>query len=110
MGADLRRDHLTPGQAARVLGVSPRTVSRWADEGRLTHIVTLGGHRRFLREDVEDLEARLTRAGTGRAAGQGVRAGGAPARPAPSPPARQSRGWRRSGREQAGPAPAPPSR
>jgi hypothetical protein len=32
----------------------------------------------------------------------------APARPAPSPPARQSRGWRRSGREQAGPAPHRP--
>jgi len=61
MGADLRRDHLTPGQAARMLGVSPRTVSRWADEGRLTHLVTLGGHRRFLREEIEAIGQRLTR-------------------------------------------------
>ena len=38
---------LTPGQAARILGVSPKTVNRWANEGRLPCAVTLGGHRRF---------------------------------------------------------------
>ncbi len=48
----LAADYLTPGDVARLLCVTPRTVSRWADEGRISHILTLGGHRRFLRSDV----------------------------------------------------------
>jgi excisionase family DNA binding protein len=47
------RDYLTPGEAAQVLHVSPKTVNRWANEGRIACIVTLGGHRRFRREDIE---------------------------------------------------------
>lgn len=47
------RDYLTPGEAARILHVSPKTVNRWADDGRIACIVTLGGHRRFRREDIE---------------------------------------------------------
>jgi excisionase family DNA binding protein len=43
--------YLTAGQAARILGVSPKTVNRWANEGRIPCAVTLGGHRRF-RPDV----------------------------------------------------------
>lgn len=41
------RAYLTAGQAARILGVSPKTVDRWANEGRISCVVTLGGHRRF---------------------------------------------------------------
>lgn len=63
MTSDARHDHLTPGEAARILGVSPKTVSRWADRGWLSHIVTVGGHRRFRRAEIEALEQRLTRAG-----------------------------------------------
>ena len=48
-------EYLTPRDAARMLSVSGRTVSRWADQGRISHIVTLGGHRRFRRADVERL-------------------------------------------------------
>lgn len=33
------------GQAAELLGVSPDTVRRWADEGRLTTSRTAGGQR-----------------------------------------------------------------
>ena len=44
--------YLTPADVAQLLRVTPRTVSRWADEGRIAHIVTLGGHRRFLQADV----------------------------------------------------------
>lgn len=58
---DDRDDYLTPGEVARVLHVSPKTVTRWAQEGRLPCIVTLGGHRRFLRQDVEGAAARMTR-------------------------------------------------
>ena len=43
--------YLTPGQAARILGVSPKTVNRWANNGRIPCKVTLGGHLRF-RADV----------------------------------------------------------
>jgi excisionase family DNA binding protein len=44
--------YLTPSQAARILHVSPKTVDRWADQGRIPCVVTLGGHRRFAREAV----------------------------------------------------------
>lgn len=43
--------YLSPGQAARILGVSPKTLDRWANDGRIPCGVTLGGHRRF-RADV----------------------------------------------------------
>ncbi len=38
--------HLTASQAAALLQVSPKTVSRWAKEGKLPFVRTLGGHRR----------------------------------------------------------------
>ena len=46
------REYLLPGEAAALLHVSPKTVNRWANEGRLPCIVTLGGHRRFHRDVV----------------------------------------------------------
>lgn len=46
-------EYLTPSQVAAALHVSPKTVSRWANEGLLPCLVTLGGHRRFLRQDVQ---------------------------------------------------------
>jgi excisionase family DNA binding protein len=45
--------YVTPGEAARTLHVSPKTINRWAHEGRIPCIVTLGGHRRFRREDID---------------------------------------------------------
>ena len=48
-------EYLSPGDVARLLFVSARTVSRWADQGRIPHLVTLGGHRRFRRSDVVKL-------------------------------------------------------
>ena len=45
-------------EVAELLGVSPNTVSRWAREGRLPSVLTLGGHRRFASEDVEKLVRR----------------------------------------------------
>jgi excisionase family DNA binding protein len=38
---------LRASQAAARLHVSPKTVARWASEGRLEHRRTLGGHRRY---------------------------------------------------------------
>ena len=43
---------LTPGEVARLFRVDPKTVTRWAVEGKLTCIRTLGGHRRFKADEV----------------------------------------------------------
>jgi len=44
---------LTPNDVARLLMVSPVTVRQWAQKGGLHALTTPGGHRRFLRHDVE---------------------------------------------------------
>lgn len=44
---------LTPGEVARLFGVNPKTITRWASLGKLGVTRTLGGHRRYLREEVE---------------------------------------------------------
>ena len=49
---------VTMHDAAVALGVSPSTVRRWADAGRLTAIRTSGGHRRFLVDDVRRLSSQ----------------------------------------------------
>ena len=51
--------YLTVGEAARMLGVSPKTVSRWADRGLIPCVVTLGGHRRFRRAAVEEIRQHM---------------------------------------------------
>jgi len=38
---------MTPGEVARLFAVDPKTVSRWANSGKITTVKTLGGHRRF---------------------------------------------------------------
>lgn len=48
---------LTTAQAARLLGVDPATVRRWATEGKITAVRTLGGHRRFTPEEIERVKA-----------------------------------------------------
>ncbi len=52
---------LTRSEVARLLGVCPSTVARWAREGRVPSLVTLGGHHRFERQIVETLRADLAR-------------------------------------------------
>ncbi len=52
--------YLTPKEVALVLHVSPKTVSRWAAQGLLPCLVTLGGHRRFRRQDVEEIARRMS--------------------------------------------------
>jgi excisionase family DNA binding protein len=56
-------DYLTPSQVALILHVSPKTVDRWADQGRIGCIVTLGGHRRFPRREVVTVAEEMTRRG-----------------------------------------------
>ena len=44
---------LTPGEVAALFRVDPKTVTRWAKQGRLPWLRTLGGHRRFRWSDFE---------------------------------------------------------
>lgn len=50
-GAEL----MTPAQVAKMFHVDPKTVTRWAQAGKLTYMRTLGGHRRYRRDEVTDL-------------------------------------------------------
>jgi excisionase family DNA binding protein len=58
--------YITTGEVARILRVSPKTVARWAKEGKLPHLVTLGGHRRFPSGPIHDLAQRLQMVNTPR--------------------------------------------
>jgi len=51
---------LRTSQAAGRLHVSAKTDTRWANQGRLTHRRTLGGHRRFDPELLDALVNALT--------------------------------------------------
>ena len=44
---------LTPGEVADLFRVDPKTVTRWAKQGLLPAIYTLGGHRRYRWSDIE---------------------------------------------------------
>jgi excisionase family DNA binding protein len=48
-------DWIGLSEASRVLGVSPATLRRWSDAGRLRVYTTPGGHRRFSRAALERL-------------------------------------------------------
>jgi len=52
-----RPDHdwISLGPAARLLGVDPATLGRWATSGRVDAFITPGGHRRFSRVAIERL-------------------------------------------------------
>ncbi len=43
---------MTPGEVATMFRVDPKTVSRWAESGRIRSIRTPGGHRRFPESEV----------------------------------------------------------
>jgi excisionase family DNA binding protein len=51
--------YLSTGEVAGLLHVSPKTVSRWAKEGKLPFMKTLGGHRRYPETEIRDLAEQL---------------------------------------------------
>ena len=51
--------HLRTSQVADLLHVSPKTVSRWAKDGKLPFQRTLGGHRRYPEREIRELAATL---------------------------------------------------
>ena len=56
--------YLRTAEVADILHVSSKTVSRWAKEGKLPFLRTLGGHRRYpaaaIRQLAQDLQVRPT--------------------------------------------------
>jgi excisionase family DNA binding protein len=54
---------LTPADVANMFRVDPKTVTRYAKDGKLPYFTTLGGHRRFYYADVVAAIAASTRRG-----------------------------------------------
>jgi excisionase family DNA binding protein len=48
-----KKNFLTPNEVAELMMVAPVTVRSWAQKGLLAAKVTPGGHRRFLKSEVE---------------------------------------------------------
>jgi excisionase family DNA binding protein len=46
---------LSPAEVAQLFRVDPKTVTRWANAGKLTSMRTLGGHRRYRESEVRNL-------------------------------------------------------
>lgn len=46
-------EFLTPAQAAKAFGVTTKTITKWANAGKLNVHRTLGNHRRFKRSEIE---------------------------------------------------------
>jgi excisionase family DNA binding protein len=53
------RGYLLVGEVAKLLKVSPKTICRWAMDGKLPFQRTLGGHRRYPEETIRELAASL---------------------------------------------------
>ena len=43
----MAKNYVTPGEAARILGVCDRTLRYWEEQGKITAIRTAGGQRRY---------------------------------------------------------------
>lgn len=56
-------EYLRTSEVSRLLHVSPKTVSRWAQEKRLPFVMTLGGHRRFPADSIRELVVRMAEEG-----------------------------------------------
>ena len=57
MAMDDRGRLLTPGEAAKALGVTVKTLTRWANDGLIRALVTPGGHRRYWEQEVRRIRA-----------------------------------------------------
>jgi diguanylate cyclase (GGDEF)-like protein/excisionase family DNA binding protein len=71
------QDLIGLGEAAQALGISPSTLRRWADDGRVASERTHGRHRRFAIDDLRALSMR-------RAGGAQLRADAAVTAPMPA--------------------------
>jgi excisionase family DNA binding protein len=51
---------------AEVFQVAPVTIGRWASQGKLPYALTLGGRRRFRREDILAIARQIGQLSAGR--------------------------------------------
>jgi excisionase family DNA binding protein len=56
---DQSPSYLPTAEVAALLHVSPKTVARWAKEGKLPFMRTLGGHRRYPEAKIRELLVEL---------------------------------------------------
>lgn len=54
-GGSFAVEYLRTADVARVLHVSTKTVSRWANDKKLPYMRTLGGHRRYPAQAIRQL-------------------------------------------------------
>jgi excisionase family DNA binding protein len=57
--ATIYPSYLHTAEVADILHVSPKTVSRWAKEGKRPYLKTLGGHRRYPEAEIRELAEEL---------------------------------------------------
>ncbi|MFD0884461.1 BldC family transcriptional regulator [Streptosporangium algeriense] len=55
IGPETTERLLTPGEVARLFGVDPKTVNRWALTGRIPSVRTPSGQRRYRETDIAPL-------------------------------------------------------
>ncbi len=60
----LTEEWLELAEAAQILGVHQSTLRRWADAGKVPHMRTLSGRRRFLRSALEQYREEMQRSAT----------------------------------------------
>jgi DNA-binding transcriptional MerR regulator len=70
MAEQTRPVYVRAGDVARLFHVSPKTVARWSNQGRLPHSVTLGGHRRYPLNEMRELAGRMQAAPSTAASGR----------------------------------------
>ena len=63
MAEERGNKYLRTAEVARLLHVSPKTVTRWAKDGKLPHSRTLGGHRRFPAEAIDKVARDMVESG-----------------------------------------------
>ena len=54
------RTYLVSSEVGAILGVSPKTVVRWAGEGKIPFTRTIGGHTRYNEQEIRALLADQT--------------------------------------------------
>lgn len=60
MNPDHDGELLTPREVAALFHVNPKTVTRWAEAGKIGFVTTAGGHRRYRRSQIHALLDALT--------------------------------------------------
>src|SRR5579872_2763140 len=55
----MKQDLYTIQEVASILGVSPKTLRRWEETGKIKPIRTVGNQRRYRLDDVKKLERRI---------------------------------------------------